>query len=164
MDQLASDVYKAHRAPDQVQVLRVVCAVDAIGSAGRRTRTGRRKLQRRAQARRPEMPVGDEAAFLPRKLDAAVRVDVAVGQESGDLVAADRIADVEVEAHIVLADRRYDADEGDRSAPLAAGPSGCGGGVAVAVAAEHGERSMAAAAGDFHDAGETRRGVAVPVT
>src|SRR5258708_8324925 len=150
MDELASDVYKAHRARDQVQVLRVVCGVDAIDSDGRRTGTGRGKLQRRAQARRPEMPVGDEAAFLPRKLDAAVRVDVAVGQESGDLVAADRIADVEVEAHIVLADRRYDADEGDRSAPLAAGRSGGGGGVEVAVAAGPAERIVAAPRCHFH--------------
>src|SRR5947207_940339 len=106
MDDLDAHVEVRDGPANQVQVLRPVGLVDAAEGIRRRSRTGRRYLEVGAQRRRPKMPVSDVAARLARKMKLAVRVDIAVGKETAHLIAADRIAGVDIDPQIILADRR----------------------------------------------------------
>src|SRR6185295_17952797 len=108
VDKLRSEIDDGDWAPDEIQVRGAVGLIHAVGrSIGRAGACGRH-LDARAQPGAPEVAKRDEAAYLARETKRAVLVHVAVGKESSHLIAADRIAQVEVQAHVILAARRND--------------------------------------------------------
>ena len=103
----------------------------------------------------------DEPARLAREVKGAVLIHVAIGKESRDLVAADRIAQVEVGAQVVFAARGNDAGQGNGPAPSAARGGGRGCRIDMDVAREQAGRVGAAAAAELHARSKIRRVVAV---
>src|SRR3954463_1272792 len=98
MDHLRADIEVRYRPPDEIQVLRPVGLVDALERVRRRRGAGGGKLERRTYRSRAEVPVGIVAVRLATKMKLAVGVDIAVGKDPAGLIAADRIAGVQVQA------------------------------------------------------------------
>src|ERR1041385_5716182 len=96
------------------------------------------------------MPVRDIAARLRREMQLACRIDIAVGEEAADLVAADRIPEVEVYAQVVLSQRRHDAGQREGAAPFRARSGRRGGRIDVNLAREDADAVEAAPRGGPH--------------
>src|ERR1043165_466326 len=107
------------------------------------------------------MPVRDIAARLRRQTHRASRIDIAVGEEAADLVAADRIPEVEVYAQVVLSQRRHDAGQREGAAPFRARSGRRGGRNDGKLPGREADAVEAAPGGELHPADEVGDVIAV---